>query len=116
MPSTRGQMRGFLRLADGAGGDAVCQSSPSQSSLFARYPFGSGYHPGANGFPMLSPLSGDVSVPTVRWTDFRRGPANLLIGIRPGDTYASQMTANEPKPTRLNRMQPCVRGTGCTKP
>src|ERR1700704_5995984 len=57
---------------------------------------------------MLPPLSGMVSVPTVRWTDFRRGPANLLSGIRPGDTYASQMTANGPKPTRLNRMQPCM--------
>ena len=76
--------------------------------LVARFPFGSGYHPGANGFPMLSPPSGMVSVPTVRSTDFRRGPANLLCGIRPGDAYASQMTANGPKPTRLNRMQPCM--------
>jgi hypothetical protein len=30
MPSTHGQIRRFLRLAGGAGGGAVCHSSPSQ--------------------------------------------------------------------------------------
>ena len=101
-------MRRFLRLADGAGATRCATPRRPSRACLPAFRSGRDTTPGANGFAMLSPLSGMVSVPTVRWTDFRHGPANLLSGIRPGDAYATQMTANGPKPTRLNRMQPCM--------
>jgi hypothetical protein len=67
-----------------------------------------GIPPAADRFARLSPLSGMAWLHTVRWAYLRRDPANLLTGIRPAAAYAAQMTANGPKATSLNRMQPCM--------